>query len=156
MIRPLALSVALLVLTHSGFASAQAVSSADVNVVSVQAAMTPSDEFVCTAVINNQNDDDSYGTRVIVLLPLQVSITGMAVFEGSGKCTRGPELGGYNGYAVCQLGHLPQGPTVRRIVQITTTRSTAAPTYPHTCSAFIFSNVGDIEKSNNYSAATVP
>jgi hypothetical protein len=45
---------------------------------------------------------------------------------------------------------------VRRIIQITTTQSTVAPTYPQTCSAFIFSKVGDIEKNNNYAAATVP
>jgi hypothetical protein len=154
--RVLALAVALLTLTHSGSASTQEVSSADVNVLSVHAAITPDDQFVCTAEINNQNDDDAYGTQVVVLLPLQVTITGMSVIGGRGRCTRGPVLGGYNGYATCQLGHLPQGPTVRRTIQITTTQSTAGPTYPQTCSAFIFSKVGDIQKNNNYAAATVP
>jgi hypothetical protein len=152
--RLLVLSAALFTLAHSSFARAQAVSSADVNIVAIQAAMTPEDQFVCTAEINNQNDDDSYGTQVIVLLPLQVRITSMSVLGGDGRCTRGPVLGGYNGYAICQLGQLPQGPTVRRIVKITTTQSTAAPAYPHTCSAFIFSNVGDIQKNNNYATAS--
>ena len=111
--------------------------------------------FVCTAVINNQNDDDSYDTRVIVLLPLQVAnITRMSVSGGPGSCTKGPLRHGFREFAICNLGHLPQGPTVRRTVQVTTTPSTAAPHYPYTCSAFIFSQVGDIQKNNNYKWST--
>ena len=67
MIKRLALLM-IFSLACSGHAVAQAVSSADVNIVSVQAE-TVKDRFVCTAEINNQNDDDSYGTQVIVLLP---------------------------------------------------------------------------------------
>ncbi|WP_372785716.1 hypothetical protein [Phenylobacterium sp.] len=146
-----------LILAHAGPARAQAVSSADVNIVSVTGAKTPK-AFTCTAVINNQNDDDSRQTRVIVLLPLQVQkILAMKVAGGPGHCVAGPALGGFTASATCDLGQLPQGPTVRRTVTIATTNSTAAPNYPQTCSAFIMSAVGDIDKRNNYlAAAPVP
>lgn len=48
-----------------------AVSSADVYIESVVGSIQ-NNEFECTVKVNNQNDDDSYGTTVIVLLPLQV------------------------------------------------------------------------------------
>jgi hypothetical protein len=57
---------------------------------------------------------------------------------------------------ICDLGHLPQGPNVQRTVKITTTKSTAASSYPHTCGAFVYSIRGDINKMNNYSTATAP
>ena len=135
-------------------AAAQAVSSADVNIVSVAGAKTPK-AFTCTAVINNQNDDDSYQTTVIVLLPLQTrDILRMSVAGGPGHCQKGALHGGFRHYATCSLGQLPQGPTVRRTVTITSTNSTAAASYPQTCSAFVYSAVGDIDKKNNYMAAT--
>mgnify|MGYP001549223161 FL=1 len=114
--------------------------------------------FTCTAVINNQNDDDSRQTKVIVLLPLQVrKVLSMKVAGGPGHCAAGPSLGGFTAFATCDLGQLPQGPTVRRAVTVATTNSTAAPAYPQTCGAFIYSAVGDIDKRNNYlAAAPVP
>ena len=144
-------------LLHATAAQAQAVSSADVNIVSVTGSKTPK-AFTCVAVINNQNDDDSRQTKVIVLLPLQVQkIISMKVTGGPGRCTAGPSLGGFTEFATCDLGQLPQGPTVRRTVTIVTTNSTAAASYPQTCSAFIYSAVGDIDKKNNYlAAAPVP
>jgi hypothetical protein len=132
------------------------VASADVNIVSVFAEITKDNQFVCTAVINNQNDDASQDTKVIVLLPLQVTITRMSVVQGPGTCQTSQPSGLFHGYAICDLGNLPQGPTVRRTVKIETTKSTAAPNYPQTCSAFIYSRVGDIQKNNNYATATVP
>ena len=138
-------------------ARAQAVSSADVNIVSVTGSKTAK-AFTCVAVINNQNDDDAYQTRVIVLLPVQVvDIRRMTVTGGIGHCTKGPLLGGFG-----RERHLrPRPPaagthSVQRTVTIVTTNSTAA-NYPQTCSAFILSAVGDIDKKNNYlAAAPVP
>jgi hypothetical protein len=141
-------------MTCSGSAMAQEVASADVNIVSVQAEMTKGDQFVCTAVINNQNDDESQDTKVIVLLPLQVTITGMSVLQGPGTCQESQPSGVFNGYAICDFGNLPQDPTVRRTIKITTTKSTAGANYPQTYSAFIYSRVGDIQKNNNYVTAT--
>ena len=101
-------SLSLIVgLTLSG-ASWADVSTADVNIVSVQGALT-NNGLACTAVINNQNDDDSRGTKVIMLMPLQVKILRMSVSGGRGTCTKAPLLGGYNEYAICDLGQLPQG-----------------------------------------------
>jgi len=91
MIKRLA-SLVIFSLAYSGHAGAQAVSSADVNIVSVQAEAVK-DRFVCTAEINNQNDDDSYGTQVIVLLPLEVKITNMTVLQGSGSCRKSAATG---------------------------------------------------------------
>ena len=49
--------------------------------------------LVCTAEINNRNDDDAHGAQLIILLPLEVKITDMAVLSGSGSCRRsGPRV----------------------------------------------------------------
>jgi hypothetical protein len=129
----------------------QAVYSADVNIVSVTGALSPQN-FTCTVVINNQNDDDSRLTRVIVLMPLQVQKVRGQVSGGPGRCTGAPLVGGYQAFATCDLGTLPQGPSVLRTITVTSTPSTAAPNYPPSCSAFIYSAVGDIQKKNNYMA----
>ena len=139
----------LSVLTLCPSTYAQSVSSADVNIVSTVGANV-NGHFVCTTEINNQNDDDSRATKVIILLPLQVSIVSMTITGGNGKCTKGPLVGSFTEFAVCSLGTLPQGPTVRRTIQIDTTRSTALPSVPQTCGAFIYSAIGDIQKLDNY------
>ena len=133
------------------------VASADVNIVSVDATRAKGG-FVCTVAVNNHHDDDSRETRVVVLLPLETpSISSMTVTGGRGKCTQGPAQGGFVAWAVCDLGQLPQGPSVLRTITINTAPSAAAPAYPHTCSAFVFSAVGDINKANNYMfSAPVP
>src|SRR5262245_48889548 len=110
--------ILLLGLLSSGAASAQGVATADVNVVSVTGTAAKG-QFICTVEINNHNDDDSRDTRVIVLLPIQTtSILNMSVTGGRGRCTPGPNQGGFTSYAMCELGQLPQGPTVRRTITI--------------------------------------
>jgi hypothetical protein len=102
-------------------------------------------------VINNQNDDDAYRARVIVLLPLQTpKVLSMTVTGGVGHCISGPAHGSFTEVVTCDLGQLPQGPTVQRTIKVVAAPSTAAPTYKRTCSAFIYSLVGDIDKTNNY------
>ena len=134
----------------SGPAWAQ-VSSADVNIVSLTGSSPSASRFVCEAVINNQNDDDAYGVTVVMLLPLQVQKADGQVLGGPGICKPYPNSNGpYIETMICDLGHLPQGPTVRRTVRVTMTPSTAGPNYPPTCGAFIYSTVGDIDKRNNY------
>src|SRR5215475_6701319 len=138
-------------LAVQGSALAQPVSSADVNIVSVTGALSAR-SFTCTAVINNQNDDDSRHTRVIVLMPLQVRIQRAQVSGGPGRCSVAAAVVEFTEYATCDLGQLPQGPSVSRKVIVTSSRSTAGDR-PHTCSAFIYSAVGDILKTNNYMVA---
>lgn len=130
-----------------------AISSADVYIDSVKGSITPNN-FVCTVSVNNQNDDDSQGTIVIVLLPLQVEKIYSINTKGfSGKCS-GARNGPYFGYVTCQLGSLPVNsaahPQPPKIIEIATSPSTALPGYPQTCGAFVYSSVGDIDKSNNY------
>jgi uncharacterized protein DUF11 len=153
-----------LVVTPIAFALAsaaqaqQAVESADVNITSVQTSINAKNEFVCTATINNRNDDAARNAKVIVLLPLQVKVRTAFVLQGP-ACRKVPHIpnnGNYHGYVICDLGQLPQGPTVTRTIKVTTSRSTALPTYPETCSALIFSDVGDIDKKNNYQVAPYP
>jgi len=142
-------------LTFLGVPAMAEVSSADVNIVAVNAS-NDGKHFVCHVQINNQNDDDAYDAKVIVLLPLQVTVIGMSVTGGTGTCRKATPAGPYNEYAICDLGQLPQGATVRRDIEIRTTHSTAAG-YAQTCSAFIYSRTGDIDKKNNYvSASEVP
>ena len=132
----------------------QGVSTADVNIVSVTGAVSAAN-FTCTVVINNQNDDDARRVRVIVLMPLQVNRVRARAAPGPGTpgiCAPGPLLGGFIEFATCDFAQLPQGPAVLRTITVTSSLSTAAPRYPYTCSAFIYSAVGDINKTNNYKA----
>jgi hypothetical protein len=129
----------------AGAAPAGEVSSADVNIVAVEGSNVGK-HFVCKVQINNQNDDDAYDAKVIVLLPLQVNVTNMSVTGGTGTCRKATPGGSYNEFAICDLGQLPQGAQVRRDIEIRTTHSTAVG-YPQTCSAFI-------EKKNNYAWST--
>src|SRR5262245_31745986 len=79
----------------SDAALAQAVSSADVNIVSIDAQNTKGG-FVCTVVINNQNDDDAYDARAMVLLPLQTpKVRSATVSGGPGKCNPHAPHGGF-------------------------------------------------------------
>jgi hypothetical protein len=144
--------VSIVSLAAQEAAFGQPVSSADVNIVSVTGALNER-SFTCTVVINNQNDDDSQMTRVIVLMPLQVNGVQGHVMGGPGSCKPAPTVGTYQEYAICDLQSLPQGPTVRRTVVVRSSRSTAGKNYSHTCSAFVYSAVGDIEKANNYMVA---
>ena len=73
-------------LAVQGSALAQPVSSADVNIVSVTGALSAR-SFTCTAVINNQNDDDARDAKVIVLMPLQVNNVQGHVSGGTGTET---------------------------------------------------------------------
>jgi len=128
------------------------VSSADVSIVSVSATSLPK-QFVCTVEVNNRNDDDARAARLIVLLPLQVPrVMTTVVTPGPTKCVNGPALGGFVEYVTCELGQLPVNPTnsALRTIKVTTAPSTAGANYPPTCSAFVYSQVGDIDKSNNY------
>jgi len=63
----------------------------------------------------------------------------------------------YEEYAICELGALPQGALgtpnqVLRTITVTSDPSTAGANYPPSCGAFIYSAVGDIDKTNNYKA----
>ena len=128
------------------------ISSADVYIDSVTGSMTPN-SFTCAVEVNNQNDDNSQGTKVVILLPLQVKKIINIKKNFQNKCTpiyNGP----YIGYVTCDLESLPVNSPARpqpaKIIDVTTSASTALPGYPETCSAFIYSAVGDIEKRNNY------
>jgi hypothetical protein len=128
------------------------ISSADVYIDSVTGSITPN-SFTCAVKVNNQNDDDSQGTMVVVLLPLQVEKILNIKKNFQRKCTP-TRNGPYVGYITCELGSLPVNspahPQPPKIIDVTTSPSTALPGYPETCSAFIYSAVGDIDKKNNY------
>ena len=141
---PLGCSFALAATT--GTPPGGAISSADVHIVSVDGSIKPN-SFGCTVRVNNHNDDNSQGTTLIVLLPLQVKGTHIKK-NFPGKCTPASN-GPYIGYVTCELGTLGTSQQ-DQIVEIITSPSTALPGYPETCSAFIYSSVGDIDKTNNY------
>jgi hypothetical protein len=124
-----------------------AISSADVYIHSVTGSVTPN-SFTCAVTANNHNDDDSRRTTLVVLMPLQVEKILNIKKNFAGKCT--PTVNGpYVGYVTCDLGTLGTSQP-DQMVDITTSPSTALPGYPETCSAFVYSAVGDIDKMNNY------
>jgi|HubBroStandDraft_5_1064220.scaffolds.fasta_scaffold132489_2 hypothetical protein len=123
------------------------ISSADVYIHSVTGSVAPN-SFTCAVTANNHNDDDSRRTTLIVLMPLQVEKILNIKKNFAGKCT--PTVNGpYVGYVTCDLGTLGTSQP-DQMVDITTSASTALPGYSETCSAFIYSAVGDIDKMNNY------
>jgi hypothetical protein len=146
-----AIACAALIGIWAGAGVAAPVVSADLT-VKVQA-QSSADAFMCIVEVGNQNDDDSPGTKLVVLLPLQVHYGNSSVTGGPGTCTPSPinpPGTNFNGYVICDLGTLQNKPgVVQRTVRVRTSKSTATD-HPSTCSAFAYGLRGDPDKKSNY------
>ena len=120
--------------------------SADVKIRSVDAAIAKN--YVCTVTIHNDNDDTARNIMLITLFPLHVRF-----LSSSAACTASPPRGGWNGFATCKLGTMDVGQT--RTVTVETTLPPQNVTR-RTCGAFVWSQLPDPDRSNNYLNSAEP
>lgn len=166
---------------HSGNVAAQEASYMDMNTGSMPAGITPdmgrdmaqNSPFLSPGAIPSPNHyrqghlphlphgrSSGYPPGVpLILLPMPLSMNGMsgsnsmsgAHFPGS-YIPQGTPLHRYNGYVVCDPPDLAGGATPKRIVKITTTRSTGAPSHSQPCPVYTVN--GEIQAQKGYTTTT--
>ncbi|MDP4244877.1 MAG: hypothetical protein Q8932_03440 [Bacteroidota bacterium] len=107
---------------------------------------TASSNVVCTITVHNENDDDAYGTTLVVCLPVEVSVLSMS----SGGTTHTASTGTqYIAYLSFDLGHMTVGQN--STVSFTYTKSK----YTNKVGAFAYSGSPDPNPTNNYKEASI-
>jgi len=162
----IALSIILLCLTTKSFSQARW--QADVSITSVTIApasikkvprptdninkptekvvQAVDDNLKCTITIHNENDDDAWGTMMVVVLPVEVSVVSMpsnATLDPS-VTTAQP----FAGYITFNLGHMAVQQNIT--VEFTFTKSK----YGNKVGAYAYSLSPDPNPANNYKDAT--
>jgi len=99
----------------------------------------------CSITVHNENDDDAYGTTLIVTLPVEVSVVSMSA---GGTTHTASTSTNYIAYITFDLGHMTVGQN--STVEFTFTKSQ----YVNKVGAFAYSASPDPNPTNNYKDAT--
>lgn len=138
------------------FVEAREVVSADVKIQQVQVANVPENKYTCTVTVHNDNDDNAQLVKLLVILPLEVRYTSASVKPARHwtPCDASALEGkGGNGYVHCELGEMNNGEA------FTVTIETTAPPKDiprKSCGAFVWSQIPDPDRSNNYRNSAEP
>jgi hypothetical protein len=104
------------------------------------------DNLKCTITIHNENDDDAWGTMMVVVLPVEVSVVTMpsnATLDKSVTATQP-----LAGHIIFNIGHMAVQQNVT--VEFTFTKSK----YGNKVGAYAYSDSPDPNPANNYKDAT--
>ncbi len=104
------------------------------------------DNLKCSITIHNENDDDAWGTMMVVLLPVEVTVVDMpsnAKLDPSVTATQS-----FAGHLIFNIGHMTVGQNVT--VEFTFTKSK----YGNKIGAYAYSDSPDPNPANNYKDAT--
>ena len=126
-------------------AAAQAISTADMEVITVRQSETAASWF-CEVIVRNSGDDTARHPRLLVLVPDHVSD-----IRTSTACTPSPPTGvrGFRSHTVCALPDMNPGISTK--VRVKTARPVdLKDAYARTCSAFVWSDQGDHQRGNNF------
>lgn len=152
------------------FASAQERWQADVSVTSVAIGNTPiigrppitsnskipvpsttgstttpvTSNLKCSVTVHNENDDDAYGTTLVVVLPVEVSVVSTSPGGTTHTASTGTQ---FIAYVTFDLGHMSVGQN--NTVEVTFTKSK----YTNKVGAFAYSGSPDPNPANNYKDA---
>ena len=171
MLKLFTLLIAGLAFSSAGW-SQQRPPTADVAINKIEGSRTVTPgSFTCTAQIGNHTDDAT-NTTVIMLMPLQATITALkakpaagaaALAPGPFNCTTptpySPPSGVTNqAFGICELGTLRNsaGNTSVIITATTTLPPPATPRKYATCGAFVYSNLGVSDKKANVYVVSPP
>jgi hypothetical protein len=100
----------------------------------------------CSITIHNENDDDAWGTKMVVVLPVEVTVISMPPNATPDKAVTSTQP--FAGHIVFDLGHLTVGQNVT--VEFVFSKSK----YVNKLGAFVYSDSPDPDPSNNYKDAT--
>jgi Domain of unknown function DUF11 len=104
------------------------------------------DNLKCTITIHNENDDDAWGTMMVVVLPVEVSVVSMpsnATLDPSVTATQT-----FAGHIIFNIGHMAVQQNIT--VEFTFTKSK----YGNKVGAYAYSDSPDPNPANNYKDAT--
>jgi len=104
------------------------------------------DNLKCSITIHNENDDDAWGTMMVVVLPVEVTVVNMpsnAKLDPSVTATQT-----FAGHIIFTIGHMTVGQNVT--VEFTFTKSK----YGNKVGAYAYSDSPDPNPANNYKDAT--
>ena len=104
------------------------------------------DNLKCSITIHNENDDDAWGTMMVVVLPVEVTVVSMpsnAKLDPSVTATQT-----FAGHIIFNIGHMAVGQNVT--VEFTFTKSK----YGNKVGAYAYSDSPDPNPANNYKDAT--
>ena len=104
------------------------------------------DNLKCSITIHNENDDDAWGTMMVVVLPVEVTVVNMpsnAKPDPSVTATQS-----FAGHIIFNIGHMTVGQNVT--VEFTFTKSK----YGNKVGAYAYSDSPDPNPDNNYKDAT--
>ncbi len=103
------------------------------------------DNLKCTITIHNEHDDDAWGTMMVVVLPVEVSVVAIpskAKLDPSVTATQT-----FAGHIIFTIGHMTVGQNVT--VEFTFTKSK----YGNKVGAYAYSDSPDPNPANNYKDA---
>jgi hypothetical protein len=104
------------------------------------------DNFKCTITVHNENDDDARGTKMMIVLPVEVSVVSLpanATLDPSVTATQP-----FAGYILVDIGQMAVQQNIT--VEFTITKSK----YGNKIGAFAYSDSPDPNPANNYKDAT--
>lgn len=118
----------------------------NINVPEPKIAQAVGDNLKCTITIHNENDDDAWGTMMVVVLPVEVTVVSMpsnAKLDPSVTAAQS-----FAGHLIFNIGHMTVGQNVT--VEFTFTKSK----YGNKIGAYAYSDSPDPNPANNYKDAT--
>ncbi|MDP4264181.1 MAG: hypothetical protein Q8941_16755 [Bacteroidota bacterium] len=104
-----------------------------------------SSNLKCSITVHNENDDDAYGTTLVVVLPVEVSVISMSPGGTTHTASTGNQ---YIAYITFDLGHMTVGQN--STVEVIFTKSK----YTNKVGAFAYSGSPDPNPTNNYKDTT--
>jgi len=104
------------------------------------------DNLKCTITIHNENDDDAWGTMMVVVLPVEVSVVARPSNATLDPSVTATQL--FAGYIIFNIGHMAVQQNVT--VEFTITKSK----YGNKVGAYAYSDSPDPNPANNYKDAT--
>jgi Domain of unknown function DUF11 len=105
-----------------------------------------SSNVICNITVHNENDDDAFGTTLVVCLPVEVSVLSMSAGGTTHTASTGTQ---YIAYITFDLGHMAVGQD--NTVTFTYSKSK----YTNKVGAFAYSGSPDPNPNNNYKDATI-
>ncbi len=103
------------------------------------------DNLKCSITIHNENDDDAWGTMMLVVLPVEVTVVSMPANAMLDKSVTATQT--FAGYITFNIGHMAVGQNVT--VEFTFTKSK----YGNKVGAYAYSDSPDPNPANNYKDA---
>jgi hypothetical protein len=118
----------------------------NINVPQQKVVQAADDNLKCTITLHNENDDDAWGTMLVVVLPVEVSVISMPANATVDKSVTATQT--FAGNIIFNIGHM----AVQQNVTVEFTFSKSK--YGNKVGVYAYSDSPDPNPANNYKDAT--